>query len=251
MINLKITDEELDYVTEILDIVDDCRLSHSCLWHKQEKLLANFLRTPFYDCKQDSCPVVVFRKRLESESPTLYSMALFSSKAKNVIRSAHIKLQNKRLGPEQRRRKYFKRFDEIKAIDHILILALYPLSLKVDSMPPLSDKEVTAFLERYNSDPEQRSRNLERMSQISPDWFYWLNDAMLSLLSKNSQYAVQIFFMIYLFLEGLERDALPDLKEMPEEDKNKFFNEIEQGMSPIRKLALIFRAILAKKMKTD
>ncbi len=46
--------------------------------------------------------------------------------------------------------------------------------------------------------------------------------------SGDHTYYDSVFYLIYLFLKGLEKNQLPDVEAMPSEEKKKFFLEIER-----------------------
>lgn len=224
---MKISREELNYTTDLLDIIEYCRFSHYCLWDERKRLPLIFKKADPYDCLKGDCPVIIFRKKFESESPNFYAAALNMSRTKNAIVNALRALEFKQGSARQRRRRFLRRLDETKTFDHLIVLAIYPLSLKVDAIPNLNQKEIEGLLQKYNSSMEERLRNMKRMAEINNEWVYWLDD-IAYLLSENSQDITLIPFLIYLFLEGLEKKRLPNIRGMSEKEKNEFFTELEK-----------------------
>lgn len=232
---IRIVEEDLDEATDLLDIAEYCRFSHYCLWDKRERLPFIFRQAGAEFCPGEDCPIIVFRRKFEAESPAFYAAALNFSKTKNAIKNALKALETNQGSNRCRRRRYLRRLDEMKTFDHLILVALYPLSLKAETIPDLTQGEITALLKKYNSSEEERRRNLERMGEINSDWVYWIDEIGDALLSENKQDIALITFLVYLFIEGLEKDQLPDLGVMSKEEKGKFFVELLEKTSPKKK----------------
>ena len=249
---IKISDQELYCTISLLKIIERCRFSHRCLWFERKDLPFTFQESTFRPCLKDNCPIVVFRKKLESESPLFYAQALELCQVRNILKRAVKIFEMKHGSNRQRRRRYLRRLEEIKNFDYLFIMAIYPLSLKMAEAPLLRYEKLVELTDIYNS--SDRLQIIEEMTEVNYEWFTSIYDMARYLTSDSDHYSSNIFYLAYLYIKGLERDELPDLKNMPPRRKDEFFQEINREISPtikILKLIRVLRAIWFKKSKTD
>ena len=250
---IRISDQELYCTINLLKIIERCRFSHRCLWFERKDLLPTFQESTHRPCLKDDCPIVVFRTKLELESPLFYAQALELCQVRNILKRA-VKILGMKYGSNrQRRRRYLRRLEEIKNFDYLFIQAIYPLSLKMAEVPFLKYKELVELTDTYNNS-SARFQIIEEMTKVNYEWFTSIYDMARYLTSDSDHYSSNIFYLAYLYIKGLERDELPDLKNMPPRRKDEFFQEINREISPtikILKLTQILRTILDQKSKTD
>lgn len=228
---VEIPDENLDFTDSLLMITEKCRFSHNCLWRNRKDLPFIFKNNTDTNCQKDNCPVVLFRKKFESDSPAFYFEVSQLARTKTVIKHAMKALETHWGSARQRRKRYLRRLDTLRSFDHTFLLAVYPLYLQAQTIPAIKKEEFLDLLKRYNNDPVERNRHVEGLYEINEEWAIWLGEAMYDLFTDSIYTPPIIYFILYVFLKGLEKNELPDFKKMSFKEKADFFTEINQAIS--------------------
>lgn len=222
---IKILKEDLDLGLDLLEKVETCPVSHNCLWLQRINLFKIADSLP-EGCPKENCQVIIFRKILETDSPAFYAEALALSRFDGVLHTTiAISLKRKR-AKRKKQRKLNRRIYDLHIFGQLLVLAIYPLFLEAKEVPFLKTAEIAELRDGYH-DAEIR-QTIKRIGELNPDWLEWIESITENLLSNYEQYPLAMTYLVYLFLKGLEKTQLPNLQEMPAEDKDKFFSEIEK-----------------------
>lgn len=229
---VEIMTERLNQGLGLLAITETCPNSHNCLWSKRPNLFQIPDILP-EGCPGESCEVIAFRKTLEENSPAFYAETLRLSRFDGVVKTT-IAMAIKRKGNKRKRsRKLARRAYDLHIFGQLLILAIYPLFLETKEIPFLKPVEIEGLKDNFHDAEIYQTE--KRMGKINSDWLEWMESLMGNLLSSYERYPLAIIYLVYLFLEGIEKDQLPDMKNMARDEKEKFFLEIEKGISQNRK----------------
>lgn len=224
---IRITQERLDQGLGLLNIAGNCPNSQNCLWSKR----LDFLYAPCglpKGCPRERCGIVIFRKTLEEDSPAFFAEALNLSQFNGIVKMGAA-IETKAGWDQKNALEIFtERANDLHIFGQLFILALYPLFLETKQIPFLETKEVINLAKGYSG--KEARQTSEKMRGINFEWFRLTREIMRYLVS-NDGYPQRITYLVYLFLTGLEKDQLPDLMNMPSEEKEKFFSEIVKGIS--------------------
>ena len=212
---IKIAKKELYRGLDLSRNFYDCRNPHNCLWRRRTDLFNGFLPR---GCPRENCPVVIFRKKLEGDSPCYYAEVLRRSQWWCVSSLATIDKRRKTERRELERRVY-----DLDIYGRLVILTIHPLALTAQRIPFLKPQEIETLQKSWS--PEERNHTEQTIYEINPNWFGLIESIMGKIIS-NQTYFDAIFYLIYLFLKGLEKNQLPDIGAS--EEKKKLFSEIER-----------------------
>ena len=216
---IKIAKKELYRGLDLSRNFYDCRNPHNCLWRRRTDLFNGFLPR---GCPRENCPVVIFRKKLEGDSPCYYAEVLRRSQWWCVSSLATIDKRRKTERRELERRVY-----DLDIYGQLLALAIHPLVLAAKRTPLLKPREIKALKRDWGLNEIKQIE--QTMCEINPDRLGWLGSIMNNIIF-NQTYRVAIPYLVYLFLKGLD-NQLPDLEAMPQKDKETFFSEIEKCLN--------------------
>lgn len=217
---IRISNSELSSGINLSNKVYRCPNSHNCLWMKRTRLFTGFLPRA---CLKENCPAVIFRKKFEGDSPSCYAEALRFSQW--WCASALATIDKRR---EIDRKKLERRVDDLDTYGQLVILIVHPIDLATGEIAFLKPKEIEILEKSWSL--EERNRTIQTMREINPAWLAHIKSVMRYIVSNQTYYDA-IFYLVYLFLKGLEKNQLPDLEIMPQEEKEKFFLEIEKSLS--------------------
>jgi hypothetical protein len=195
----------------------DCRNSHTCLWQTRSSLFTGPLPR---GCPKENCPVIIFRKKFEGDSPCYYAEALRLSQWWCVSSLASIAKWRKAEKRELERRVY-----NLDVYGRLVVLAIHPLDLAATEIPFLKPEEIKTL--KKNWSPEEMERTKRTICETNPDWLGFIESATRKFTCFQTYYDA-VFYLIYLFLKGLEKNQLPNLGDR--EEKEKFFSEIERHL---------------------
>lgn len=222
---IKIMKERLDQGLGLLEITETCPNSHNCLWLRRPSLFKIPDALP-EECLGEGCEVVIFRRTLEDNSPAFYGEALRLSRFDGVVRTTTAMAIKRRRTKKKRLRKLTRRTYDLHIFGELLVLAIYPLFLETKEIPFLKPAEIEELRNGYHD--EEIRQTIKRMGEINPEWLEWVESIMENLLSTYERYPLAITYLVYLFLKGIEKDRLPDLKNMAQKEKDEFFLKIEE-----------------------
>lgn len=214
---IKIAKKELTKGLVLSRSFYNCRSVHDCLWRKRADLFKGFLPR---GCLKENCPVVIFRKKFEDDSPCHYAEALRLSQWWCV--SSLAKINRKR---EREKRELERRVDNLNIYERLVVLAIHPLDLSVGEIPFLKSEEIKTLKRDWS--PKERNRTEEVVYEINPDWYFSVGSAMKEFVGEQT-YNDAVFYLIYLFLKGFEKNQQPDMEAMSQEERAKLFSEIEK-----------------------
>ncbi len=210
----------LDDGLTISGIAENCPSSHHCFWGKRNELFMAGKVLP-KGCPKDNCLVVILRKTVEADSPAYYGEAWKLSKYGTLPNV------NQPLG-KKRRKRVAKVANDVRKFTQIVILIIRPLLLTHGQMPFLKTQEIEELRGRFVK--EEIEQTIAQMKRMNPEWLEWIN-TMLDDLFYQYAYSWAVVWLVHLFLRGMEKYQLPNIKKMSKEDKDKFFAEIEKGIS--------------------
>lgn len=222
---VKIMKERLDRSLGLLEITETCPNSHNCLWSRRPA----FFQAPDdlqEGCPGESCEVMTFRRMIENDSPAFYAEALKLSRFNDVVKTTTAMAIRMKGTKSKRLRKLTRRTYDLHIFGELLVLAIYPLYLELKEIPFLRSAEIEELRNTYHE--EEIRQTVKRMGEINSEWLEWVEAIMENLLSTYERYPLATTYLIYLFLKGIEKNQLPDLKNMAQDEKDKFFLEIEK-----------------------
>ena len=209
-----ISKNELQAGINLSRTVYDCGNSHNCLWAKRTGLFTGSLPRA---CPRENCPVVIFRKKLEGDSPCYYAEVLRRSQWWCISSLATIDRRR-----EAERRELERRVYNLDTYERLVILAIRPLELATGGIPFLRPREIEALKNGWCS--EESRQTAQTMYEINPNWFGWL-ESFTRKIAVDQTYHEAVLYLVYLFLKGFDQQ-LPDLDT--DKEKAKFFSEIEK-----------------------
>ena len=212
---IKIAKKELYKGLNLSQNFYNCRNSHNCLWRRRTDLFNGFLPR---GCPKENCPVVIFRKKFEGDSPCHYAEALRLSQWWCISSLATIDKRRKAEKSELERRVY-----NLDIYGRLVILTIHPLALTAQRIPFLKPQEIETLQKSWS--PEERNHTEQTIYEINPNWFGLIESIMGKIISGQASPAA-VFYLAYLFLKGLEKNQLPDIGAS--EEKKKLFSEIER-----------------------
>ncbi|MFH1423625.1 MAG: hypothetical protein ABIG29_01535 [Candidatus Nealsonbacteria bacterium] len=216
---IKISDKELSSGLDLSRRIYACKNSHFCLWRKRTLLFTGFLPRI---CLKENCPIVIFRKTLEDDSPAYYAEALKLSQWYCVSSLAEIDRRK-----EIKRKQLEKMVYDLDIYGKLLALAIQPLALSAKRIPFLKPREIKALKRDWSLDALAETE--QTMHEINPNWLGWLG-AIMNDITVNQTYREAVPYLVYLFLMGLD-NQLPNLGAMAEKEKEIFFSDIERCLS--------------------
>ena len=211
---IKIAKKELYKGLNLSQNFYNCRNSHNCLWRRRTDLFNGFLPR---GCPRENCPVVIFRKKLEGDSPCYYAEVLRRSQWWCVSSLATIDKRRKTERRELERRVY-----DLDIYGRLVILTIHPLALTAQRIPFLKPQEIETLQKSWS--PEERNHTEQTIYEINPNWFGWL-ESFTRKIAVDQTYHEAVLYLVYLFLKGFDQQ-LPDLDT--DKEKAKFFSEIEK-----------------------
>jgi len=214
-----ISKNELQAGINLSRTVYDCGNSHNCLWAKRTGLFTGSLPRA---CPRENCPVVIFRKKFEGDSPCHYAEALRLSQWWCISSLATIDKRRKAEKSELERRVY-----DLDIYGRLVILTIHPLALTAQRIPFLKPQEIETLQKSWS--PEERNHTEQTIYEINPNWFGLIESIMGKIIS-NQTYFDAIFYLIYLFLKGLEKNQRPNFEAMTQKENEELFLEIEKRL---------------------
>jgi len=145
---IKIMRERLDQGFDLLTITEACPNSHNCLWISRQKLFRVPGALP-ENCPQESCELVIFRKRFEDESPAFYAEALKLSLFDDIAQATAVVAMKRKI-KKRKLAKLSRRIYDLHIFGQLLILAVYSLSLAAKEIPFLKTAEIMEFRNNYH-----------------------------------------------------------------------------------------------------
>ena len=190
--------------------------SLACLWGSRKDVSDE-------DCKISRyCEIVRFRKIFESDSPGFFGKFLELSEYQRIIQN-YIGLEIEG-GEYSQMRTIQIELRNLCIFACASILAIYPLFLaNNETVPFLSLKEIKEIEENFSE--EQFNQVGQEMQKINRIWFNQI-EIILDNLAQPQRYKRAIFLLVKLFIQGVEKIQLPCLKEISEEEREVFFQEI-------------------------
>lgn len=222
---IKMVADKLQQGLNLLEITRTCPRSHNCLWLARPRLFQMPDILP-RGCPRENCEVIIFRTTLESSSPAFYAECLRLSQFDSILSTTTAIVTSGRRGNRGRKLKGVSRhIYDLRTFGEIIALTIYPLFLETKEIPFLSFKEIAELKNDY-----RETETIEKMREINAEWLSWIESITQDLVSDQT-YPSAAIYLAHLFLKGLEKTQLPDFKTMSGQDKEKFFREIEKGLS--------------------
>ena len=222
---IRIVEEMLDMGIDLLEITETCPNSHNCLWSKRSSLFQIPGALP-KGCPRKNCSIVVFRKLLEDSSPAFYAEALMLSRFDSLIKTITDLVVKKNGARRKKPRKLTRRIYDLHIFGQLIVMTIYPLFLETKEIPFLRTAEIENLKNSYHE--AEIHRTLKIMRDINPEWLDWVESIMENLLSTRERYSLAAIYLVYLFLKGIDKNQLPDLKNMARDEKERFFLEVEE-----------------------
>lgn len=224
---LKILKEGLDLGLNLLEEFERCPNSHNCLWLRRAELFKIPGLLP-KDCQKENCSIIIFRETLEADSPAFYAETLRLSEFNYVARVTYVLAKNGKKARKKKLRKLTRIIYNLHIFGQLVIIALYPLLLETKEVPFLKPKEIEELGDAYHL--KEIRQTIKKMGKINQEWLEWIDSVAGNLIS-NQTYPIAVIYLVYLFLKGLEKTQLPEMKKMSKEEKKEFFSEIEKSIS--------------------
>lgn len=229
---IKITVEELDQGLNLLDTMETCTNSHNCLWLKRS-ILSKASNALLEDCPDKKCQIPAFRITLENFSPAFYAEALKLSRFDEVSKTTVAMLMKRKTIKRKKQEKLIRRVHDLYIFGELFVLAVYPLSLAAKKIPFLKPTEITEFRNHYRE--AEIRQTVKEMEEINSEWRDWVTSTTQYFLSTYERYPYAATYLVYLFSRGIEKDQLPDLQNMPQNEKDEFFSEIQKAIAQNKK----------------
>jgi len=222
---VKVTRNGINEGLVLMQIMEICLKSHNCLWLSRPKLFQETNTLPYY-CPKERCLVVIFRKTFENDSPAFYAEALRASLFASTVQTPANAIPGGGKAKKKRARKLRRRIHDLRVFGQLVALSLHPLFYENKRFPFLTSAEIKTLRNNYHA--SEIHKTLKKMTNADSEWIEWLDLVRRDLLSADKRYPMSMVYLAYLFIKGLEKDQLPDLTNMSQEEKDKFFVEIFQ-----------------------
>jgi len=204
---IQVTREDCEAGMKMARLVGECPDSLDCLWSHKE-------------CRRN-CILVDFRRMFERQSPAFFGVFRRISEY-NAILEDLARMEIEGNADEQFGAK--ERFDDLQLWAQAVVFALYSLyRANHEEIPFLNNDELKKIEEDYlKRDFKGVYKELEG---IDPQWFRWAA-GLINRICDRGSWAKKWYLLVRIFIEGVEKDALP-ARFTSEEDKEAFFKEIE------------------------